>query len=281
MPGIGFYHASGDVAVDATLSRNPRTGVSCFGYCPACGQVHGLGEGTARIRCLELMRKLEQTQRIDLMAADHEADPRCSIDYLFGRARGQMFGVMEYLDQEGNYNTARAFSGQYNGLWHIPGWVPPVVDTKAQERISSPVECRIKALGRTIETLEKGSIPRQTMVRSRREMSRQLMKEIHALYVLTNFRGQTRPLKDIFLGTGGMPTGTGDCCAPKLVHYAACNGYIPLGIAEFYWGRTNRSHTRQHGLFYSACKEKCRPILGFMLCGLDEVIAGRERRCMG
>lgn len=274
MSGIDLYQTSGDADAVA-ISHNAHISV-CGGYCRACGQVHGLGEGAARRHGVELMRKLDQTGRIDLMAEDHEADPRCSTDYLFGQARGQMFGVMEYLDQDGNYNTARAFSGQYNGLWHVPGWVPPVVDTKAQERISSPVEYRIKELGKHIDGLEKGSLLRQTMVRTRREMSRQLMKEIHSLYLFTNFRGQTRRLKDIFLGTGGMPTGTGDCCAPKLVHYAARNGFIPLGIAEFYWGRENRSHTRQHGCFYPACKEKCRPILGFMLCGLDEMIVGRE-----
>ncbi|MFA6810598.1 MAG: hypothetical protein WCR47_06010 [Desulfoplanes sp.] len=252
------------------------TGIACLGYCAACDQVHGLGEGAARRHCLTLMRDLERVKRIDLLAADHEADPRCSIAYLLGRARGQMFGVMEYLDQDGNVGTARAFSGQYNGLWHVPGWVPPVVDIQAQKRISVPVEGRIKELGRTIEKLGKGSMQHQVVVRERRDLSRQLMQEIHALYQVRNFRGQSRSLKDIFLGPGGMPAGTGDCCAPKLLHYAICNDFVPLGIAEFFWGRENRSCTRQHGCFYPACREKCQPMLGFMLCGLDEASAKRD-----
>ena len=46
-----------------------------------------------------------------------------------------------------------------------------------------------------------------------------------------------------------------------------------FGLAEFYWGRENRSGNRRHALFYPSCEEKCRPILGFMLCGLEEARA--------
>ena len=73
---------------------------------------------------------------------------------------------------------------------------------------------------------------------------------------------------DVFLGPA-MPTGTGECCAPKLLHHAATHGLTPLGLAEFYVGRTNRSGTRRHGEFYAPCAEKCAPILGFLLCGVE------------
>ena len=95
------------------------------------------------------------------------------------------------------------------------------------------------------------------------------MQDIHSLYLLTNFHGETANLYQVYADQNGIPTGTGDCCAPKLLNYAAKNRLIPLGIAEFYWGRENRSGSRRHGAFYSSCKEKCEPILGFMLCGLD------------
>jgi hypothetical protein len=68
-----------------------------------------------------------------------------------------------------------------------------------------------------------------------------------------------------------MPTGTGDCCGPKLLAQAAIEGLRPLGLAEFYWGRENRSGSRRHTTFSASCPEKCGPILGFMLCGLDEL----------
>jgi hypothetical protein len=100
-------------------------------------------------------------------------------------------------------------------------------------------------------------------------LSRNLMGAIHGLYHLVNFRGEQAPLMKVFLGKGAPPAGTGDCCAPKLLHHAARHGLRPEGLAEVYWGRPNASATRQHGGLYPACAEKCRPILGFMLCGLS------------
>ncbi|MFZ1986822.1 MAG: hypothetical protein WAU91_20595, partial [Desulfatitalea sp.] len=61
----------------------------------------------------------------------------------------------------------------------------------------------------------------------------------------------------------------GDCCAPKLLNAAAKQKLAPKSLAEIFWGRTNRSGTRQQGIFYTACPEKCQPILGFMLCGIE------------
>ena len=217
------------------------------------------------------MRKLEQTGRIDWQTPTENADPRFTTQYLTGPARGQMFGVMEYADDRGNAGIARAFSGQYNSNWHVDGWVDPIVDTREMDRISRPVESRIKELGRTIAGLPENSASRRELVCERRTLARELMQEIHGLYRLSNFRGETRPIAEVFLGSGGMPTGIGDCCAPKLLNHAVKHGFTPLGIAEFYWGRENRSGSKKHGRFYPACVEKCRPILGFMLCGLPGI----------
>lgn len=105
--------------------------------------------------------------------------------------------------------------------------------------------------------------------RKRKNMSRELMLRIQHLYSLTNFLGETATLFTAYIPAGGIPTGTGDCCAPKLLNFAAKNNLIPIGITEFYWGRANSSGTRHHGFLYPSCPEKCEPILGFMLCGLD------------
>ena len=76
-------------------------------------------------------------------------------------------------------------------------------------------------------------------------------------------------MTEIFLGGGDPPSGTGDCCGPKLLHHAAVNGIQPEAMAEFFWGRDNVSGTRAHGHLYPACTAKCAPILGFQLCGLQ------------
>lgn len=244
-----------------------QTDITCAGHCTACGHEHSLTAGPALEACHRLMELLDEKRRIDLHVPDDQADPRLSTNVLFSEARGHMFGVMVYADAKGNRGEARAFSGQYDSVWLVDGWVPPVLSLARFERINTPGERMIKALGREMEALPPGSSERLALKRKRRAMSQELMEKIFRLYRLKNLAGQTAPLVEVFQGSG-IPTGTGDCCAPKLLQYAAVNNLTPLGLAEFYWGRENRSGSKRHGRFYPACQEKCRPILGFMLHGL-------------
>jgi hypothetical protein len=216
------------------------------------------------------MAELQAEGRIDLHLPAEDADDRFSTDALFGSARGKMFGVMVAETTTGDIVTLRTFSGQYNGLWELPGWVGPVFDPDAFHQVHDHEERNIKAMGRLIEAQEPGSQQRGELTALRKNMSRRLMADIHGLYRLKNFYGQVAGLKEVFSPGMGIPTGTGDCCGPKLLQYAAEHDLIPHGIAEFYWGRATASGSRQHGGFYSSCQGKCYPILGFMLCGLKE-----------
>lgn len=242
----------------------------CAGYCRRCGRDHALGPGSSRSAALALMTELEEQWRLDLDTPATAASPRNSLDYLFGPARGQMFGVLECRRPDGGRQVLRAFSGQYNGQWQVAGWVPPLFDETTWQATSRATEPLIKELGRRLAPLAAGDPRRLPLLQERRLLSQHLMKELHAVYRLHNFRGQTKSLTEVFLGPGGLPTGAGDCCAPKLLNHAARLQLTPLGISEFYLGRPNRSATRRHGHFYAACATKCRPILGFLLCGLGE-----------
>ena len=253
-----------------TISTLPSNPDPCSGYCQRCGKHHALQQGGSREAALALMAELEEKGRIDLHAADHEANPHHSLDYLYGPALGQMFGVLEYQAPDGSRGVLRAFSGQYNGQWQVEGWAPPLFAEELWQETNYDTERQIKAIGRRIEQLATNDPQRLELIQERKTISQQLMKDLHGVYRLTNFRGETKSLKDVFLGQGGIPTGTGDCCAPKLLNHAARQKLIPLGISEFYIGRQNRSQTKQHGAFYPSCTGKCQPILGFLLCGLDE-----------
>lgn len=246
------------------------------GFCQACGREHFFAATElARKHARALMAALAAEKRIDFAVEPHRADPRFSTDYLFGEARGQMFGVMVCRDQAGRMRVRRAFSCQYNGEWLVEGWVGPLFDVGEFKELTCNVEARVKQLGMEIGRRETRGEDGQQLRQERKQLSRQLMKDIHGLYRLRNFKGETRLLADAFTGSGGIPTGVGDCCAPKLLHHAAQHNLTPLGIVEFYWGKENRSQTREHGRFYSACQEKCAPILGFLLCGLDKIVEGK------
>jgi hypothetical protein len=145
--------------------------------------------------------------------------------------------------------------------------VGPVFSTDVFDRVNRPAEKAITQMGTRIDALSQADPLCAELKKERKQRSQQLMKEIFDLYRFRNFRGETAPLIDIYAKPGLPPTGTGDCCAPKLLHHAAMSGIRPEGMAEFYWGLENASRTRCHGEFYPPCVSKCQPILGFLLCG--------------
>ncbi len=257
-----------------------RTG----GFCKRCNREHWLGPGNTRQRCRELMHQLEQLGTINLFSTEPDSgltqatDTALDTAPLFGPARGKMFGVMECLQADGTVRTIQAFSGQYNGIWLVEGWAPPLFEIDDFLTLTVEKEKQIKQIGAKIDQGIPHSADWLAARKERRQLSRQLMQDIHSLYRLANFRGETATLAEAFTGRNGIlsgipsgiPTGTGDCCAPKLLHFAAKNNLRPLGISEFFWGRENKSGGHQHGSFTSSCAEKCQPILGFMLCGLEE-----------
>ncbi|MEF2144043.1 MAG: hypothetical protein V3573_01240 [Desulfovibrionaceae bacterium] len=242
--------------------------ITCRGFCSRCGHEHTLGAGPAIAAARELWNALQHHGRLDFDVPPEQADSAFSLELLHGPARGQMFGVLAYEDGADRRGVLRAFSGQYNSLWRVPGWVDPLPDIREYQALNEPEEARIKSLSREMQALASDDLRSRALRRERLARCRELMLQLHALYRLRNFRGQEKSMAEVFLGGGGMPAGTGDCCSPKLLQHAALHGLRPLGLVEFYYGRANRSETRRHGQWYPSCEGKCAPILGFMLCGL-------------
>lgn len=99
-------------------------------------------------------------------------------------------------------------------------------------------------------------------------VSRRLMRGIHDTYVLRSARGGTKRLRELW-APEEPPGGAGDCAAPKLLACAIAGGYRPLAIAEFWWGAPPAAGGRVPGAYYPACRDKCGPLLPFLLEGLD------------
>ena len=53
------------------------------------------------------------------------------------------------------------------------------------------------------------------------------------------------------------------------MQYAYQQGLKPVCMAEFWWGQSTKEELRQHGNYYPACRGKCKPILTWMLEGLN------------
>jgi tRNA pseudouridine32 synthase/23S rRNA pseudouridine746 synthase len=133
-----------------------------------------------------------------------------------------------------------------------------------QNQILQPLQELITAADDKIRELKQ----------QRKELSRQLQTQMHEAYRLTNFYGKSLSLQQLL--PGGTPTGTGECCAPKLLHYAATHQLKPLAMAEFWWGESSVQDKIQ-GEFYGACVERCQPLMGFLLSGLKTKLADFQK----
>ena len=137
----------------------------------------------------------------------------------------------------------------------------------------------------------------------RKRRSEALQQWLFEQFVFLNGRGEKKGLKEIFgrrptppfghpsrnggeagaetsnglaslslrgdLEGSSIPSGAGECCAPKLLQTAYRLGLEPVSMAEFWWGPAQPGHYREPGAFFPACHSKCRPILGHMLQGLN------------
>ncbi len=252
-----------------TSSFDPSA-AACSGYCRDCAREHHLPQGGARSHALRVIRELERLGRLDYLAPERAADPRLSFEQLFPGEPGNMFGVLECLDARGRTVVLRAFSSLRRGIRDVGGWVPAILSAETFHGLVEPAQQEIERLTARLESLDTRSSAYRALAAQRRQRSQRLLEAMQARYRFHNFRGQTRGLRDAFCGPDGIPGGVGECCAPKLLNHAAQEGLRPTGLAEFYWGGSKGSRRLTHGEFYPSCESRCRPILGFMLCGLAD-----------
>lgn len=107
--------------------------------------------------------------------------------------------------------------------------------------------------------------------KERQQRSDALQKWLFEQFVMVSYRGERKNLLDIFSHTaiGFPPSGSGECCEPRLLQYAFSHGLRPRCMAMMWIGSSPRSVVRQEGHYYPACQGRCRPILDWMMQGLD------------
>jgi len=108
----------------------------------------------------------------------------------------------------------------------------------------------------------------ENLKKQHEKKSRQLQKKLFDGYRLINVLGEEQRMR-FFFDDNTPPVEAGDCASVKLIHYAVKNKLNPIAMAEFWWGAEPDKSIRHHKHFYPACRGKCRPILPFMLKGLE------------
>ena len=176
-------------------------------------------------------------------------------------SEGKMFGV---LVVEGGFLAA--YSGLLEGRNDWPYFVPPVFDAQQPDGYFKTREREISLTTHLSPLISK-------------KMSQDLQLWLFHQYRMLNAKGEEKDLVDIWQDYHSSPRirrkfplppgGTGDCCAPKLLQYAYQHHLNPVCMAEFWWGPSPKTEIRHHGQFYPACSGKCKPVLTWMLQGLD------------
>lgn len=172
-------------------------------------------------------------------------------------SKGMMFGVLVCLDKNGNRVILKAFSSQLDSKYLVEGFVPPAFDVKMFEKVVDKYDRKIKELSLKINKNND-----LQLVQKRKQLSNQALKEIQELYIFHSCDNSTFKINDINDGRF-VPTGTGDCCAPKLLNYAFKNNLRPISLAEGFYGK--ESENKKHLHYYPPCEEKCSIILPYML----------------
>lgn len=121
------------------------------------------------------------------------------------------------------------------------------------------------------EKLKEASSNLAAMKEKRRSDSEALQQWLFSNFMLLNARGESRSLSEIFSETPMRipPSGAGECCAPKLLQETYLQGWRPVAIAEYWYGKPKGGEVRRHGEHYPACRGKCLPVLSWMLQGLE------------
>ena len=229
-------------------------------------------------------------------------------DYLRGLfGEGKMMGALLVEDAAGDTRVLYGFSGVAGGTALVEGFVPPIFDLTEPGGYYRAAEARITAINERIALLRHGRLDRpsempdqvghdggaestfqqtslssdstheaggaesvEALERERHALSVELQDWIFSRYRVSNARGESLSIKEVFARRGLVPPGgTGDCAAPKLLQYAYSHGLKPLAMGEFWYGASPRREVRTQGRFYPSCTGKCGPLLEFMLQGLD------------
>ena len=154
-------------------------------------------------------------------------------------------------------------------------FVPSIVLPDAIDDALKQNDKKIHELTDEINELPLVSPQRKQLISERMSLTDASLKNVFSLYDFTRYDGKKISLNQIIKNHSNRlpPTGTGDCCAPKLLSYAFAHGLEPVSMDEVYYGR-NTAH-KINGISYPPCDERCGYILPSIL-GLEILYCDKD-----
>ena len=188
--------------------------------------------------------------------------------------QGVMLGSLVCVDKDGTKIVLKAVSGISFQLVekkklknHIV--VPPIVSAKRIKRALSKNDRKrilifsdkLKKNCENTKKNQKFTEKRQIYSGLRKKLCMESLEKVFSLYEFHCANGKTKKLLEI-CNKNLPPTGTGDCCAPKLLDYAFKNSLKPLSMMEVFYDKKTDFHNLKP---VYPCEERCSLILPEML----------------
>ena len=225
----------------------------------------------ARHYCQKLISLIESGE-VQLVKSGRESEER--------KGQGLMIGSLVCWDCKKSQRVVLyAVSGNNKQLVIAGGartsadfiFVPSIVSSDKIDDALKENDLQIHKLTEQINKLtlvNKNCEERKQLIAERTALTDESLKKVFSLYNFVRYDGKSVSLNEIIETHGGHlpPTGTGDCCAPKLLSYAFSKKLIPVSMDEVYYGR-DTAH-KKNGVSYEPCDERCGFILPSIL-GLE------------
>ena len=187
-------------------------------------------------------------------------------EYNFETKKGKMFGILVVQRENNSYGYLGTISGELARDEKCDKFVPSIFDDSTDDFFINKGMTELAEMGKAIKMAAKPTEINK-LTEARKQKSFALQQRLFENYEFTTAEGNKKKVLQIFTDSahGNPPAAAGECAAPKLLQYAFSHQLTPIAIAEFWWGNPSKNKEREPLGFYPACKNKCRPILEFML----------------
>lgn len=216
---------------------------------------------SARHYCQKLISQIENGE-VNLKQVGRESLER--------KDQGVMIGSLVCWDKKDNKRIVLyAVSGNNKQLISLKNnsndiFVPSIVSSEQIDQALKENDKEIHELTEQINKLtliDKACAERTRLLQKRTALTDSSLQKVFDLYSFTKYDGRKITLNEIIKAHNNHlpPTGTGDCCAPKLLSYAFEKGYEIISMDEVYYGRDTKN--KKNGFSYTPCDERCAYIL--------------------
>lgn len=186
--------------------------------------------------------------------------------YDFSNRPGKMFGILVVQQIDDSFGFIGAMSGNLPENKTADKCIPSIFDEATEDYFFNKEMKEITVITNKIKQANS-PILIKALHKTRSNKSKEVQRKLFENFNFLNSLGEEKNIIPIFAAAINKqpPAGSGECAAPKLLHYALKNNLKPISIAEFWWGNPTKNKEKIHKAFYPACKSKCRPILEYML----------------